>query len=430
MIEIINIIYLIVSLLLLCHFPLTNKSQLKFSYVLKVSNIENLCLNLSIFLNTLLIFSFFQINLNLIFIVLLILSIVNVFSSKTNFLSKEYFFLIFVTFIMSVYIASNIKLEWDGQVWIYKTINFYDGNNFSNLVNIPGIITYPHLGAFSWAFFWKNSFIDHEYTGRIFYIFCYTLAIILISVQNKKDVLSNFLIIFTFIILSSEFYLLGGYQEYLTFSLLVFIYYFINKFFLEKNKYLLIVALLFINAVIWIKNEAAIFVLFILFSCFIKSYLNDNKIKKEFFFIFFVFIVINIFKNYIFFESFGEINKGWPNYKTSNLSEIFDVIYLIDRVPYIIMHICIALIKNEVYILFFVVLIYKFLKKHNINIFIPYLIFLFFNILLVFTIYFLTDHSDWKTYISTTADRLFFQTSGVYLLLIYQVICDIYKKYI
>ena len=181
------------------------------------------------------------------------------------------------------------------------------------------------------------------------------------------------------------------------------------------------------NTAIWIKNEATVFIIFIFFIFFHKGFVK-NKIDKKIILVFFLFIILNIIKNYIFFESFGEINKGWPNYKISSFGEIFNFIYIIDRVPYILMHICIALIKNEVYLLFLIVLAYQILKQKNINIFTPYLIFLFFNIMLVFTIYFLSNNLDWKTYISTTADRLFFQTSGIYLLLIYQVIYGIYKR--
>ena len=427
MIELVNIIYLIFSILLLCHFPFTNSFYFRLNYVSKFSNIENLCINLSFILNLFLITSFFEINLNKIFIVLIALSLINITLSYKNLFLRENFFLILITYIISVYLGSNLKLEWDGQLWIYKTINFYDGNSFFNLINIPGIVTYPHLGTFSWAFFWKNSFVDHEYTGRIFYVFCYILAIVLIISQNKKKILSSCLILFLFILLSYEKYLLGGYQEYLTFSILIFIYYFLDKYFLEKKIHTLIAAFLFMNAAIWIKNEAAVFIIFIFFVFFYKGFIK-NKINKKIILVFLSYIILNVIKNYIFFESFGEINKGWPDYKTTSFGEIFNFIYIIDRAPYIIMHICIALIKNEVYLLFLIVLVYQILKKKNIGIFMPYLIFLFFNIMLVFTIYFLSNNPDWRTYISTTADRLFFQTSGIYLLLIYQVVYDIYKK--
>ena len=45
--------------------------------------------------------------------------------------------------------------------------------NFSNLSNVPGVVAYPHLGTYGWGLLWKNSLVDYEYTGRIFYIYIY-----------------------------------------------------------------------------------------------------------------------------------------------------------------------------------------------------------------------------------------------------------------
>ena len=163
-------------------------------------------------------------------------------------------------------------------MWIYRTINFYDGNNFENLSNIPGVISYPHLGTYLWAFFWKNSLINHEYTGRIFYIFSYCLSVILIVSQTKKDNLIKLILIFIFIFFSLDFYLLSGYQEYLVFSYLIFIFYFFKKFCEKKNILFLIPAILFSNAIIWIKNEASVFLLFFIIYLFFYNFFLKKKL--------------------------------------------------------------------------------------------------------------------------------------------------------
>jgi nucleoside-diphosphate-sugar epimerase len=57
---------------------------------------------------------------------------------------------------------------------IYGMIRRSAKPDFSNLKNVPGVLSYPHLGTYGWALVWKNSLIDHEYAGRIFYVYIYT----------------------------------------------------------------------------------------------------------------------------------------------------------------------------------------------------------------------------------------------------------------
>jgi hypothetical protein len=213
---------------------------------------------------------------------------------------------------------------------------------------------------------------------------------------------------------------------------LIFIFYFFQKYCEKKNTYFLIPIILFSNAIIWIKNEASVFLLFFIIYLFFYNLFLKKKIIKESILFTVSILVLIIFKNYIFFIYFGEINKGWHDYKINSISNIFDIKYFMDRVPFILTHLVIATIKNKIYILFFLMIAYAFyLKKINISKTLPYIIFYLANISLVFLIYFLTNSPDWKTYISTTADRLLFQTSGIYLLFIYDILCKDFniKKY-
>jgi len=433
MIEIFNIVILILSMIWICLFPFSENNFIYNKNLLGSSLLEKISINLGIFINILLILSFYKFNLNYVFFIFIFLPLLNIFNLNKQNKSFSFLILFFLIFVLSIHIGSNLKLEWDAQaLWIYRTINFYDGNNFENLSNIPGVISYPHLGTYLWAFFWKNSLINHEYTGRIFYIFSYCLSVILIVSQTKKDNLIKLILIFIFIFFSLDFYLLSGYQEYLVFSYLIFIFYFFQKFCEKKNILFLIPAILFSNAIIWIKNEASVFLLFFIIYLFFYNFFLKKKIIKENIIFSFCILVLIFIKNYIFFNYFGEINKGWHDYNINSISIIFNTNYLLDRIPYILIHLFIATIKSKIYILFFLIIIYLLCsKKFKISKTLPYIVFYLANIALVFLIYFLTNSPDWKTYIATTADRLLFQTSGIYLLFIYDILSKDFniKKY-
>jgi len=293
MIEIINIFFLIFSMIWIYSFPLLQSNFKSNLIINQFTPLEKISINLSIFLNFFLILSFYKVNFQYIFIILLILPLVNFFSFKKKIILQDLVILLFFSFVLSVSVGSNLKLEWDGAaIWIYRTINFFSGNNFNNLSEIPGVISYPHLGSYIWAFFWKNSFVNAEYSGRIFYIFCFCLSILLIFELQKNKLLNKILLISTSLIISLDYYLFGGYQEYLVFSILIFIFYFYFKYFNRKEKIFLVPIILFINAIIWIKNEASFFVLFFFLFIFVHHLISKNKIKKEIILIgiFFIFL--------------------------------------------------------------------------------------------------------------------------------------------
>ena len=188
MIEITNIFFIIFSMIWIYSFPLLQSNSKKNSILNQFTPLEKISFNLSIFLNFFLILSFYKVNFQYIFIILLTLPLINFFFLKKKIILEDFIILLFFSFVLSISISSNLKLEWDGAaIWIYRTINFFAGNNFNNLSEIPGVISYPHLGPYIWAFFWKNSFVNAEYSGRIFYIFCFCLSILLIVglLKNK-----------------------------------------------------------------------------------------------------------------------------------------------------------------------------------------------------------------------------------------------------
>ena len=424
MIEIFNIFFLIISMIWICSFPLIQNNSKKSFIFNKFTNLEKISINLSIFLNILLILSFYKINLQYIFLTLLIFPLINFiyFHKKLSFQNLAILF--FFTFILSISISSNLKLEWDGAAtWIYKTINFFSGNSFSNLSEIPGMITYPHLGSYMWAFFWKNSFIDSEYVGRIFFVFSYCLSILLIVGLSKNKLSNKILFISGFTILTLDYYLFAGYQEFLVFSILIFIFYFYLRYFIQKQKIFLIPIVFFINAIIWVKNEAIVFVLFFFLFVIFHHLIEKHKVKNAIFILGTFFIFVVFIKYFIFYKNFNKMNLGMGDivFQINSLKDIFQIDYFIERSSSIIMSIVVALIKCKVYLMFFLTLLFC-LNNKNFKIFLPYMFFLFLKIILIFLIYYLTSSPGWQLFQATTVDRLLFQTSGIYLVPIYLIL--------
>ena len=416
MIEIVNIIFLISSMTCITCFPILRLTS--NNLYLKNNNkfLEN-SLNLSIFLNIFLILSFFETNLSLIFYLILILPIImNIFFVRKFRLPLEFLYLFIFTLVISINISSNLILEWDAAaIWIYRVKNFFFNNNFYNLSNIPGVISYPHLGTYIWSFFWKNNFFDAEYTGRIFYAFCYSLSILTIINFNQKELLKKIIITSIFYTISIDYYLFSGYQEYLVFSCLIFIFYFYKKYYNEQNVYFLIPIILFINSIIWIKNEAAFFILFFFIFVFFKNLIEKKNIKKELILIFLIFLMFVLIKYLIFYESFNVLNSGWHGYTINKIDNLIQLDYFFERLTSITLAIFIGLIKCKIYIVFFLTILFLHSKKDN-NYLMPFLFFLILNVVFIFFIYYFTNDPAWRHYMSTTVDRILFQTSGVFLI--------------
>ena len=128
----------------------------------------------------------------LIFVFLIIIFFSNLFFfiiDNWNFktLNVKLIFLFIFVLVFSFDLANNLKLGWDAQnFWIFKTLNFIDGGDVYNLKNFPRQ-EYPFLGPFIWAIYTKISFLEHEYLGRIFYIFLYCLSIFSVAELVKFD---------------------------------------------------------------------------------------------------------------------------------------------------------------------------------------------------------------------------------------------------
>lgn len=421
MTEILNIIFIVSAILWIIHFPILKIQFILFNKDCNISRTEKISLNLGIFINLLLLFSFTNISQKIIFLIFILLPFINFFNLEKKKLWNELIILCLFVFIISLSIGSNLILEWDAaEVWIYKVINFYESRSFLNLSNMPGDPSYPYLGAYIWSFFWKNSFIDAEYVGRIFYVFCYCLSIFLITSSEKKiHTKTIYAALFTFLTL--DYYILSGYQEILVFSSLIFIFYFYDKYLEQKNIFYLFPVILFSNASLWFKNEALFFVLFFFIYVLIKSFKRKEKIERIFFLLILMFSILAILKYYIFYNYLNVINTGWLNYQITDVKEIFKIDYIFPRTLDIFIAILVALIKCKTY-LFFVITIFFFNLKDNLKIVFPYLGYLLCNIFFIFLIYFFTNDPSYNHYLATTVDRLLIQTSGIFLIPIYYIL--------
>ena len=189
MIEILNIFYLFVTFFIIFSFPLNNiflkRNLEKYNFnIFEIYSFNILCLLTCFFL-----LSFFKLNVLYIFFIFLGFSLINLFFLDWLKYKKEIALLIILVIFLLSYsleVSTYPYLEWDAAVnWIFKVLNFKYNYSFKNLTNVPGLVEYPHLGTYLWAIFWKASFIDYEYTGRLVFIFIYLTSFFAL-VNNLK----------------------------------------------------------------------------------------------------------------------------------------------------------------------------------------------------------------------------------------------------
>jgi len=235
-------------------------------------------LNIFIHLNFFLIYSFLNLSAeNYFYLILILNTIFNFFYLKkfNNYkfsLNEIYVFIIFIVILLSIFfdISANLRLEWDAlSHWIYKARNFYDGGDIQNLKNLE-FAEYPHLGTYIWGFFWKNSLVELEYFGRLFYVFFYVVTLFAIHKYIfKKNLFLIFLSLIFIILITYDPFILSGYQEYLIFSTLVIISRFVLVF--RTNIKNLLILLLISHLLMWFKDEGLFY--FIIFSFVISMFI-------------------------------------------------------------------------------------------------------------------------------------------------------------
>jgi hypothetical protein len=416
MVEILNIFLQLVIFLIIFSFPI-NGINIRFFFNENYTLYELIFINFIFFSTICLIFSFANLNFKLLFYFFIIFGLLNLLYNflylKKNYLN--FIFLLFFTlnFLIFVDIASLPILNWDGlATWSLKMNNFYFGEDYQNLENI----TYshqPHLGAYLWALFSKNSFLKYEYLGRLFYIFIFVVSIFSLktNIKNNKNYYVVILLMLTILLLTYKPYLFGGYQEYLIFSTILFTGNFFYKISnLNKiNSYHLFLFSLLLNIILWSKQEslAYIFILQIIFISF-KQLSNLQRFVSIFMFLTLLLIKFNF--------SFLGFHED-PHFNFVDILN-FDFKLLIYKLLFITKHIMIAFIKYPIWLIIitiYFVLIFKYnFKDKFIN---RITLFGFLNFGLIYFV-FLTTVSDFEWLVKVTLDRMIFQTTGFYVLLI------------
>jgi hypothetical protein len=392
---------------------------------IKQSNISSnifysISLNFIFLSNVLLFFSFFKFNYHYIFFFQLFLSFLLIcyLIYKRNFINifyqnaKIYLFYFFINLTLFFLLANYLRLEWDGLAfWFYKTSAFYQGISFENLKDLV-YKNYPHLGSYIWAFFWKNSYLQIEYFGRLFYIFVYILSVFSVTDLFNKSYKSNFKIVFCSLVIlfTYDHMLFGGYQEYLIFSILLFASRFIYEYsFLNRNRSTDLIIILFtINLLIWVKQEGIFYFSFIII---LLSFNIVNNYLKKYFVILFSILAISIsillFNKLI--GSFGFQSKLLHNQFIID----FNFFTILRKIYWTVYYIFVTFLKYPIWIIIFLSLTFTIFDKNSSKIKYFY-IFLSLNVIFIFAVFIHTPY-NLREMLSNALDRLMLQTSGFYI---------------
>ena len=424
MTEISQVVIQFIVFLFLSSFPINKITTPNIFNKLENSIFNCFFVNIIFFLFLLLLLSFTEIPLNLIFNLVIIfysfLFLIN--SSKIiyDLLNIKNLTLITFFFIINIFlfikIANNFEIGWDGlSIWLFKANNFYNNHNYFNLVNVEGMQNYPHFGGYLWAFFWKNTFLENEYLGRLFYMYLYILSlfIIITSVKNISNIKKIFFLYLLFIF-SFDFSLMG-YQEYIIFALLVFsakqLFLIINK----KNNSKIIYISLIANLVVlsWIKNECIFYVIFI--SIIFATLTSDNKRKILLSVIIFfsIFIQIYLMKYVMHANTLGQLDMSTGFIKSFFDGNLLKKFYYIT--VFLFFH---SSLKYFICLInLFSIILLIFLKKNiKENRFIYF--FLLLNLFFIYGIYILDPYSSLIWHLQTSVKRLMLQTSGFYIFIL------------
>jgi len=438
MTEIFSIITQLIIFLFLTLFPVNNISTPFLYKSLGKSNFFCIPVNILILLFIFLICSFFSINLRYVFFLIFVTYLLIFFNSFykicNEILNKENlslkFFFITINLFLFFDLAYNLEIGWDGlAIWIFKANNFYNGHSYFNLFEQEIIYKqYPHLGSYTWAFFWKNSLIEKEYFGRLFYQYIYVVSVFVIA--NSIKIFSNLKIIVTIfcLILLSQDYdnTLQGYQDYLLFSLLIFAGKLIQTITFRnnsKNLFLNNFFLLSILIIPWLKNEGVFYSIFLIILFFLS---NATYLVK---FIFFCLVILNIGSHAFIIKFIYKLDNLYQfSFNTILLFfKNFDISNLAIKISYIFLYLFHGFIKYPISILYLLGILYviNYKKITYQNKF--FLIFFFMQYLFIFGIYILSNE-DLVWHLQTSIKRLILQTSGFYLFISIWVLNNFGKK--
>ncbi len=434
MIELFSITITFIFLFLLSLFPL----RVNFFQEKGIFNKNNIFdmqfLNLIINISILLFISFTNINFSIYFIsivtISLILNLLWIKDIFKFFKNKNFIFFIISNLIIAVYLISNPILAWDGlENWYFKAQNFFYNYNFFDLKGLIGNNNYyPHLGTFIWGVLWKNSLLQYEYFGRLFFVFIYLLSIFSICELVKKNYQFKIIILSLIILLTFDEFLFRGYQEVFIFSLFIYISKNFYLYLKNKNTLNLIITFLCLNLIPWIKHEGFLFTFVF---CISMLFIIRNHFKKIqiIYFVFLTFALL-IIKNYLFYKylDLNFTHGGGGEFFVQDKS-ILEFLYTFLK------GVLVALIKYKIWLLFFVSYYFlsknKFFNSKNILYFkflkVNFFLYLFLLVGIYYNL-FVNSEIDFNWWIDTSLDRLIFSISGLFIIYIVFFLNDL-KNY-
>ncbi len=434
MIELFSITITFIFLFLLSLFPLRVNFFQEKSIFNKNNIFDMQFLNLIINISILLFISFTNINFSIYFIsivtISLILNLLWIKDIFKFFKDKNFIFFIISNLIIAVYLISNPILAWDGlENWYFKAQNFFYNYNFFDLKGLIGNNNYyPHLGTFIWGVLWKNSLLQYEYFGRLFFVFIYLLSIFSICELVKKNYQFKIIILSLIILLTFDEFLFRGYQEVFIFSLFIYISKNFYLYLKNKNTLNLIITFLCLNLIPWIKHEGFLFTFVF---CVSTLFIIRNHFKKIqiIYFVFLTFALL-IIKNYLFYKylDLNFTHGGGGDFFVQDKS-ILEFLYTFSK------GVLVALIKYKIWLLFFVSYYFlsknKFFNSKNILYFkflkVNFFLYLFLLVGIYYNL-FVNSEIDFNWWIDTSLDRLIFSISGLFIIYIVFFLNDL-KNY-
>lgn len=416
-------------------FPLNKYLLNKITNSQNFNNSDAFSVNIIIHSFIFLIFSFYNINKELVALLVVILSIIiNLVLFKKNFYKNTILITgIFLIFFISycINITSFAALEWDGLAsWFYKTKIFYQNGNIEDINKVP-FSFYPHLGPYIWSFFWKFSQHQYEYVGRFFYVLIFLLSSLSIASKIKNEQIKIIFYI-CIILFLTETTLFGGYQEYFIYSLITifsnFFFFFDKEFKNNKIKFSFLY-LIILNVLPWIKDEGLVGALILLFII-----LFSNKYKKLELFIFVLILTLGLLFSWnleqnlkgnlewqfkLDFQNFLEIFSDFNFMFNTFVSLLIEITKCFIRYPIwlgILLAAFVLNINNKIHKL-------KYIKLLSVTFLLQIVIFFIGYIFLI------NDSSSsveiW--HLQTSTYRLMLQISGLYSVLLINLI-NIYEK--
>ena len=436
MIELFSIFLIFLSLFFFSLFPFKINFINNSSIFYKFNIFDLLSLNLIINITFILIISFFKFNLTHYFILIISLSLIfnfyfyiNIKKYFSNLFKKKILYFFLLNFIIAIYLTSNPILAWDGlENWYFKAQNFFYNYNFFDLKDLKvNNNYYPHLGTLLWGIFWKNSFLQFEYLGRLIFVYIYLLSIFSLCelINNNK---LKVIILSLIVLLCFDDFLFRGYQEILIFSLFIiisknFYFYFINKKFIN-----LLICFICLNLIPWVKHEGFLFAFIFSFSIlfFIKNLSNKFEIVSL---ILLTWILI-ILKNFLFYKylELNIVHGGGLNF-IDEFASLFEFILIFSKGFFI------AIFKYKIWILI-ILSFYISFKIKNLNkidkLFLNFLrvnLYLFF--VLILAIYFnlyVNSNINFNWWIDNSLDRLAYSISGIFIIKLI-IILNYFRNY-